>query len=380
MVFEILFWFSLGTLAYVYFGFISALCVIGWFKSNTIKKKDIQRSVSIILCAYNEEKHLIQKINNCLELDFPKDQIELIIVSDGSTDKTNAILKENQIPFLKVIFMDQRHGKAECQNVAVKEARNDILFFTDATVMHPPETLKLLIRNFSDPTVGCVTGRPVFNRDEGLISEGLGKREKYEYFLRDCLGQVNTLFGAQDCIYTVPRDLYIPVRNDLDSGFVGPLAILEKGFRTVYEPDALAFVDRRPPNMKDEFIRRSRIVLRGMRGLMHMRKLMNPFQYGFNAIALISTRLLRWLTPVFLGFLFFSNIFLLEMPQYLAAFLLQCGFYSTALVGYILDRIGKRGNSIFQVPLYFCLIMCSAALGLQRLLAGETGQLWETRR
>jgi len=246
--------------------------------------------------------------------------------------------------------------------------------------MHPREALKILMANLSDPTVGCVTGRPIFNTNDGLTSQGLGKREKYELNLRLKLSSLYSLFGAQDCMYIVPRHLYQPVRKDLDSGFVGPLKILEKGFRTIYEPDALAYVDRPVPSRKDEFIRRSRIVLRGMRGLLHMWKLMNPFRYGFLAISLVSTRLLRWMTPIFLMMLLVTNVFLIDSNLYLVTLHFQVGFYITAALALLLEKKTFPGKGGFSIPLYFCLISMSAAVGIGRFILGDTGQMWQTRR
>ena len=271
--------------------------------------------MSLIVCAYNEEKHIRQKISNCLALDYPKDKLEIIVVSDGSNDSTAVILEGIKHPLIQVHVVPERRGKAACQNLAVETAKNDILFFTDATICHPQNALRLLVRSFQDSSVGCVTGKPVFALDDGCTSKGLNKREKYELFLRSRLGELHSLFGATDCMYAIPRRLYVPIRPDLDSGFVGPLKLLERGYRTIYEPEALAFVNRPAPGVRDEFARRSRIVLRGMRGLLHMNHLMNPFRYGFSAVALFSSRFLRWLTPLFLGTLFVSNVFLLDQPR-----------------------------------------------------------------
>jgi glycosyltransferase involved in cell wall biosynthesis len=359
---------------------VALLGIVAVFKQRPVCKEDITPSVSIILCAFNEERHIRQKIQNCLEFDYPKDRMEIIVVSDGSTDRTDAILAELNEPLVRAHRLATQQGKTACQNAAAAMAKHEALFFTDATVMHPPESLKLLVRALADPTVGCVTGRPVFKRDEGAASLGQGKREKYEFYLRSKLGEAGTLFGAQDCMYAIPRQLYMPVRDDLDSGFVGPLQLLEKNYRTIYEPAAVAFIDRRPPTVYDEFARRSRIALRGMRGLIYMRQLMNPIRHGFVAISLISTRLLRWLSPVFLLLLFAANLFLLRDPFYRFTFLLQAAFYLMALAGYFMARRGHQLVMPFYVPLYFCVLACSAMVGLKRLLAGDTGQVWQTRR
>lgn len=380
MLFEIIFWGSLGALIYVFFGFVAILWLAAIVRRRPVQKQAIAPSVSIVICAFNEERHIRQKIQNCLDLDYPKDRMEIIVVSDGSTDRTDRILAELNEPLVRVHRLAKQQGKTACQNAAAAMAKHEALFFTDATVMHPPESLRVLVRGLADPTVGCVTGRPVFRRDEGAASLGQGKREKYEFLLRAKLGEAGTLFGAQDCMYVIPRKLYIPVRDDLDSGFVGPLQLLEKNYRTIYEPEAVAFVDRRPPTIYDEFARRSRIALRGMRGLLHMKQLMNPFRHGFVAVALISTRLLRWLSPVFLLWLFVSNLFLLDAAFYRFTFLLQAGFYLTALIAYLIARSGRQLVLPLYVPLYFCILACSATVGLTRLLAGDSGQMWQTRR
>ncbi len=379
---KLFFWASLGILVYVYLGHLIVLMVMSKLKRQPVLKADIVPSVSIIICAYNEEQHIERKIANCLDLEYPSDKVEIIVVSDGSRDRTNAILDELKAgnPKLKTHYMPERSGKTACQNAAVEMAENEVLFLTDATTMHPKNALRLLVRSLHDPSVGCVTGKPVFRPDDGLISTGQEKRDRYEYYLRSKLGEIKTLFGAQDCIYAIPRHLYPPIRPDLDSGFVGPLKILEKGYRTVYEPEAIAIVDRRPPNMKDEFARRSRIMLRGMRGLLHMRHLMNPFKHGFLAISLIASRLLRWLTPIWLVLLLVTNGFLLSFSLYRVAFVLQLGFYLAACVAFLFERRGQRLSGVFSIPLYVCTLALAAADGLKRLLAGETGQMWQTRR
>ena len=379
---EIIFWVTLSMLAYVYFGHLIVLMVMAKLKPQSVRKAEIVPSVSIIICAYNEEKYIERKISNCLQLDYPNDQIEIIVISDASRDGTNAILEKLKADHscVRTHYMQERSGKTAGQNIAAQMAKHDVLFLTDATAMHPRNALRRLVRSFYDPSVGCITGKPVFKLDQNLISTGQEKRDRYEYYLRGKLGEVKTLFGAQDCIYAIPRRLYPSIRPDLDSGFVGPLKILEKGYRTVYEPEAIAIVDRRPPNVKDEFIRRSRIMLRGMRGLLYMRHLMNPFKYGFLAISLIFSRLLRWLTPVWLVILLASNVFLLNSPFYLGVLVLQVAFYLAALLAFLLEQRGCRPNVALSVPLYICTLAAAAADGLRRLLAGEIGQTWQTRR
>lgn len=377
----ILFWLSLALLLYVWFGFMLILLLVSLLSRKRLKQTDYEPTVSIIVCAYNEAKSILHKIENCLALDYPHEKLEIIVVSDGSTDGTDDILKSYRHPLVRAIFMPQRAGKSACQNRAAEDARNDVLFFTDATTLHPPDALRLLVQYLSDSDVGCVSGRPVFKRDNSMTSRGLGVREKYELYLRKKLSETQTLFGAQDCMYVIPRNIFVPTRPDLDSGFVGPLQLLARGYRTVYALEALAFVERRPPNLSDEFARRSRMVLRGLRGLVYMRQLINPLRYGFTAVALLSSRLLRWLSPVLLLLLFLSNLFLLDAGiAYRVLFTAQLLFYGAAVAGYWYEKQGKPAGKILSIPFYFCMLMCAACFALVRLCTGTTCQTWETRR
>lgn len=382
MIVKTIFWMSLIILMYVWCGFLLVLLIISFAQRKRIKQlDDYEPTVSIVVCAYNEEKNILQKIENCLSLDYPHEKMEIIIVSDGSTDKTNALLEKYHHPLVRVIFMPERVGKSACQNRAAQEARNEVLFFTDATTKHPPDALRKLIRYLAEPNVGCVSGRPVFKQDTTMTSFGLGVREQYEFLLRKKLSETQTLFGAQDCMYVIPKKIFVPTRADLDSGFVGPLQLLAQGYRTVYAFDALAFIERRAPNLSDEFARRCRMVLRGLRGLIHMRKLLNPFRYGFVAVALISSRLLRWISPIFLLVLFFSNLFLLDQGIFYRLMLIgQALFYSAALIGYWNEREGKSRGKLFSIPFYFCMLMCAATVAIIKLCKGETYQVWQTRR
>lgn len=376
----ILFWSSAVILAYAHVLFPATLRLLAPILRRAVGRAEHLPGVTVVVCASNEEKHIRAKIDDCLRLDYPSDRLEILVVSDGSTDGTDAILAAIDDPRVRVHRIPERGGKTAAQNEAAARARHEVLFFTDATTLHPPNTLRLLLRSLADTSVGCVTGKPVFRRDAGAVSRGLETRAVMEMGMRGALGEIFSLLGTQDCIYAVPKALYRPVRPDLDSGFVGPLLILEQGRRTVYEPDALAFVDRPPPGLGSEFARRSRIVLRGMRGLVSLRRLMNPLRHPFLALALVSTRLLRWLTPVFLTTLLGANLALLDRPFYRATLLLQALFYAAAAAGAFLAARGRSGGPLLALPFYFCLLAAAAAAGLARLLRGDTGQVWTTVR
>lgn len=376
----VLFWVAAAALASGHLLVPLALRALRPLLRRAVAKRPIEPSVSVVIGASNEERHIAAKIEDCLRFDYPPALLEILVISDGSTDRTNAVLAQVRDPRVRVHVLPERLGKAHAQNVGAGLARHEVLFFTDATTTHPPDILRRLLPNLADPGVGCASGRPVFRTDSGGVSRGAETRFAFEMQSRDALGSIFSLLGAQDCVYAVPRALYRPVRPDLDGGFVGPLLILEAGRRTVYEPEALAYVERPAPDIGSEFARRSRIVLRGMRGLMALRRLLNPFAHPAMASALVFTRLLRWLTPIFLVVLLAANLTLYDRPFYRFTLAAQGAFYALALGGYVAQRARVALPSVLALPFYFCLLAASAAAGLWRLVRGETGQTWQTLR
>ena len=376
---EIIFWFSMVIVFYVYFGYPLAIIAVARFMRKPIEKADITPTVSIIIAAYNEEKHIAKKIENTLALDYPKEKIGIIIASDASTDRTNEIVKQYLNQKIKLIVLKRRMGKTEAQNRAIQTAKEEILFFTDATTIHPPNALRKLVRNFFDSRVGCVTGQVTFgDLARNLTGKGLRVRLSYEIYFRSKLSDIYSMFGATGCIYAIRRGLYDPLRTDLVSDLIAPLKVLEKGFRTVYEPEALATVHR-STSANSEFTRRSRIVLQGLRALFYMIHIANPFNYGFFVSSMYVHRLIRWIAPVLLLAVLFANIPLLNHHFYHVTFSLQLAFYSSALLGFFFERKGHR-KGLFCIPFYFCLTNLSALLGLIRFLLGEKGQVWEHAR
>ncbi|HET8947475.1 MAG TPA: glycosyltransferase [Candidatus Polarisedimenticolia bacterium] len=376
----LLFWIGAAVLVYVHLLVPVLLRALASFTRRTSVPEGPLPGVTVVIAARNEEKHLRAKIENTLALDYPPEILEILVISDASTDGTAEVVRSFTDPRVRLHEMAERGGKAQAQNVSAGLARHDVLFFTDATTMHPPEALRSLVRGLGDPSVGCVTGRVVFRKDEGAVSRGLENRFAFEMGSRSALGDVYSLLGAQDCVYAVPRARYVPVRPDLDGGFVGPILILERGLRTAYEPEALALVDRPPPSLRSEFDRRSRIVLRGLRGTLSVARLLNPFVHPRLAWALWSTRLLRWLTPVFMLATLLANLALLDSPLYRGTLLLQGLFYLLAAIGWLRARAGRGAPPFIALPFYFCLLAAAAAVGIARLLRGETGQVWTTVR
>jgi cellulose synthase/poly-beta-1,6-N-acetylglucosamine synthase-like glycosyltransferase len=333
--------------------------------------------VSLILAVHNEAAVIRRKLDNCMALEHPAKRLEIIVISDGSTDGTDAILSEYAERGVRILIPGERLGKTEAQNRGVAVARHPILFFTDATTVHPPDVLRLLVPRFSDPGVGCVSGRSVFHDDRSLTSTGLQMKQWYDRVVRTQQARSWTLFGATGCVYAVRRDLYVPLRPDLVSDFVEPLKLLAAGYRTVYEPAAIGMVDRRAPDPRQEFSRRSRIVLQGFRAVFHMRELLSPRRGVLQAISLATQRPLKWLTPFYALGALSGSLFLRDVPVVGLLLILQLVFYGVGLVSWGLERLGVRVPRSLALPLYFSITSLAALAGMARLLRGETGQSWK---
>jgi len=278
------------------------------------------------------------------------------------------------------VRVEGRVGKTETQNQAVREATGDIIVFSDATTYYEASALRNLVRNYADSAVGAVSGRYEYRNPTGA-SIGFGSILfwRYENLIKVLQTRIGTITGCCGCIYSVRRELYEPLPADIISDLVEPLKILQKGYRIVFEPDAIAF-EETTEKTSEEFSMRVRVVTRGMRGLWFMRPLFNPFRFGFVSYQLLSHKVLRWLIPVFLLLLLVSNAWLLGSSWfYDVTFGLQVVFYAVALLG----LLAERWNIVFKplmVPLYFVTVNAAAVVAMYRIWKGYKAVTWETIR
>jgi cellulose synthase/poly-beta-1,6-N-acetylglucosamine synthase-like glycosyltransferase len=371
-------WASLLVTVWVYVIYPAGLWIMASCTHSAAPQLTDLPSVSIILAVYNEERVLRSKLENCMSLDYPAHKLEIIVTSDGSTDGTDAILREFEPQGVRIVISGSRVGKTEAQNQAVALARHEILFFTDATAIHPIDVLRKIVMQFWDPTVGCVSGRAIFRDDRSMVSTGLQMKQKYDRMMRSLQAEVGTLYGATGCVYAVRRALYLPLRADLVSDFVEPLKLLAAGYRTSYEPAAFGLIERKAPNLRLEFSRRSRMIHQGFLGVIHMRELLNPGRNIVQSISLLTQRPLKWLTPLYALSALAASVALADVPVVRALLLLQISFYGIALLAWILELLGRRPPRFFAIPLYFSVMGISVIAGLTKLLRGEKCKTWET--
>ena len=280
--------------------------------------------VSLIIPVHNEERVIAEKIQNTLSLDYPSPKMEILIVSDGSTDKTKEIARRYEKEGVKFFEQPARRGKASALNRGLQEAKQEILVFSDASIFLAKDALRNLLERFADMKVGCVSGE-----DYIPGSGGEGIYGKYELFLRNLESRMGSIVGASGCFYAQRRSLCVPFPEGMAPDFFSVLKTVEKGFRAVTEPQAKG-VMQSVPDPKSEFERKVRTLLRGMTTIFHFKHLLNPFRYGVFSIQLISHKVLRWSVGLFMVLLLLSNLFLISSKMYGLFFWLQVAFYALA--------------------------------------------------
>lgn len=376
---EIIFWGTIFLIFYTYLGYSLTVMVLSRLFNNDVKKQDIEPRVTFLITAYNEDKNIARKLEDTLSLDYPKDRLEIIVASDGSTDRTDEIAMGFADRGVRLVRVEGRVGKTATQNQAVKQATGDIIIFSDATTTYEKKNIRNMVRNYADPTVGAVSGRyEYYNPTGATIGTGNILFWKYENFIKNSQTRIKTISGCCGCIYSVRRDLYEPLPADIISDLVEPLKILEKGYRIAFEPEAVAY-EETTEKASEEFKMRIRVIARGMRGLLYMKTLFNPLRYGFVSFQLFSHKVLRWMMPIFMMTLLTSNLFLAGVMFYKLFLILQILFYATALLAWLGEKVGMK-LKILSVPLYFSTVNIAAMIAMYKTMRGYKAVTWETVR
>lgn len=381
---EYLFWGSILLVVYAYIGYPLITFIISLFVNNKVKADKIEPKVSLLITAYNEEKDIENKLKNSLALEYPKDKFEIIVASDGSTDSTDSIVKsyEHNDAGVRVVLhrVEGRLGKTAAQNSAVNVCNGDIVVFSDAASMYDTKAIRSLVRNYADPQVGAVSG--MYNyKNENKSSVGFGTILFWELenFIKSRQTRVRTITGCCGCIYSVRKDLYTPLPPQIISDLVEPLTVLQKGYRIVFEPEALA-LEETAGVAKEEFNMRIRVIVRGMNGMLFVKKLLNPSKFPFESFQLISHKILRWMVPIFAIIAFLSNAALINHHWfYSLVFLGQIAFYLLAIAGYYMEEKGVH-KIIFYLPLYFCIVNLASLISIFKVMKKENIVVWQTKR
>jgi cellulose synthase/poly-beta-1,6-N-acetylglucosamine synthase-like glycosyltransferase len=377
---EIIFWLSAAALVYTYAGYPLLVFAMASLRPRIVKRGEFLPSVTLIITAYNEERHLSAKLENTLALDYPRELLEIIVASDYSSDRTDEIVREFRNRGVRLVRQQERLGKTAAQNAAVERASGEIILFSDATSLYQRDVVRMLMPSFSDPGVGCVAGRLEYvDLSESHVGRGARSYWSYESFLKKHESRVGSLIGASGCLYAVRRSAYVPLYHEACSDFIIATKMVEQGLRAVYEPLAVCTEETNRQSGR-EMNMRVRIIAQTFTDLWRHRAMMNPLRSGFYALQLLSHKVMRYFVPFFLlALLSASAILARGSLSFRVLLAMQLAGYGGGVLAWFLDQVGVRSR-VLIFPQYFLLANIASVIALYKFLRGERYARWEPIR
>jgi len=388
LILKILFWVCLLIVFYTYIGYGILLYIIirlkRLFKGKPLKtampSDDELPTMTLLICAYNEEEVVAEKMANTLAIDYPKDKFRIMWVTDGSNDRTNELLKA--YPEVDIVFTPERRGKSAALKHGLRELQTRYVAFTDANTMLNAGALREIARLFMDPTVGCVSGekRVAAKQDGEMAAEGEGLYWRYESTLKKWDSELYSTMGAAGELYAIDPTLVKEVPDEaLLDDFMMSMYVVKDGKRIAYTPDAYA-QEYGSANIHEESKRKRRIAAGGLQSIWWLRGMLNPFKQPLVTFQYVSHRVLRWsLTPVTMVLLLLSNIALVTLgshPFYTVMLILQLLFYLMAFAGWLQNHYGQQ-NKLLYAAYYFVFMNLNVFRGMAYLKSHAKSGAWE---
>lgn len=381
----VLFWISVFIVFYTYIGYGILLYVMVKIKELIKGKRELHLPdelprVTLLIAAYNEQDIVDVKMDNTKKLDYPSSLLEVVWVTDGSSDNTNQELAKYDS--VKVLFEPARRGKSAAITRAMGFINTPIVIFTDANTMICSEAIKEIVTQFTDPIVGCVAGeKRVAQLDKQDATAGEGIYWKYESKLKDLDYRLYSAVGAAGELFAIRTSLFVELpHNTLLDDFVMSMKIAQDGYKIAYCKQAYAVEDA-SEDILQESKRKVRISAGGIQSIIRLSNLLNIFRYGTLSFQYISHRVLRWsLTPILLFLLLPINAILVYgygiYSFYGVFFVLQIIFYMLGIGGYVLSK-RKIKNKIMFIPFYFLFMNVSVIRGVGYLRSHKGSGVWE---
>lgn len=379
------FWIAVFVVFYNYAGYALIIFAFnslkGIFSRKPFPREVFEPAVSIVIASFNEEAIIEQKIGNCLALEYPVDKLQIIFITDGSTDKSPEIIRR----YARIRLMHQpvRAGKTAALNRAMQEVKTPVAIFCDANTLLNKESIRNMVRHYVNENVGGVAGEKKII--PGTVTKSAGAGEglywRYESKLKQLDSDFYSVAGAAGELFSIRTHLFDPVDPVviLDD-FIISMKVAMKGYRIVYEPDAFA-MEMPSASVKDESKRKVRISAGGYQAILLLKGLLNPFKYHKLSFLYVSHRFLRWaVSPYCLILIFVLGCYLAFTrnagPIYEVLCLLQIAFYCLGFTGYLLSRKNIT-MKIFNIPFYFLFMNFSVVAGLGRFIRGKQSAAWE---
>jgi cellulose synthase/poly-beta-1,6-N-acetylglucosamine synthase-like glycosyltransferase len=371
---EIFFFISVLSVFHAYIGYPFSLFLLSLAIKHEIKKHQYHPFVTLIITVHNEENRIREKLDNTCSIDYPKDKLQTIVASDGSTDKTNEIVKHYQNHEIELLQIKERLGKEYAQKKAIEISKGEVLVFSDAATRIDSDGLAEIVSNFSDQSVGCASSEDRMVTKDGQTS-GEGIYLKYEMWLRKVESKVNSLVGLTGAFFAVRREVLNDFSGEMQSDFRTVLSTVRGGLRAVTDPKALGYyLDI--GDQSREFERKVRTVVRGMTVFFSHLEFLNILKYRLFSYQYFCHKLLRWLVPAFLAIAFISNLILaFESALFAILLLAQILFYLMAVLGIVNRKLSS--NLLIKIPAYFTNVNLSIAFAWLKFLSGERVVMWQ---
>jgi cellulose synthase/poly-beta-1,6-N-acetylglucosamine synthase-like glycosyltransferase len=374
---QVFFWFCFALLFYTFAGYPVFIFLLSQFSRRSVaKQKNMPPTVTLVLTAYNEEARIGARIQNLLSSNYAEEKLDLVIVSDGSSDETIKKIQGANETRIQLIEQKQRSGKAQCLNIALALARGEIIVFADTRQRFASDTISELVKHFSDPRVGAVSGALMIETAATSVGEGVDAYWRLEKFIRESESKFDSAIGCTGAVYAIRRELFqqVPADTLLDDVVI-PMKIALAGYRVLFEPKAVAF-DPQSLEPERELIRKRRTLAGNYQMLFRYPGWLLPWR---NRLwwQLISHKYLRLAGPFLMVMLLLANAALVSNPLYRLLFLAQLSFYALALVGSVLS---KTKIILFSIPSAFVFLNLTALRGLWHYIQLPSQPGWQTTR
>lgn len=376
--------FAASTVAFVFphLLYLPSLFLLSRFRK-VLSPGQAQPSVSLVISAYNEQDIIREKIENALQLNYPREQLEVMVISDASDDQTDEIVQQYADQNVRLFRQDQRLGKSAGLTQFCPQSTGDILVFTDANSMFQTDAISNLVRHFDNPKIGYTVGKQLYDNTEGASADSENIYWSIELKLKEWESRLSSVVGADGAIYALRKELFEPLAAEDINDFLLPLKVVVQGYRGIFEPEAICY-EEAAPDFSGEFRRKYRIVNRSLRAVTKVPQALNPMRVGWFAYQLISHKVLRWLAPVFMLLMLFSAGVIAWMEFSMGndgAFVV---FLGLQLAGYLLAAMylvpPLRHFRLVYIAYYFLVINVAAAVGLGLLASGRTIGTWKPQR
>lgn len=337
--------------------------------------------VTLVISCYNEAGVIRAKLANALAMDYPRSRLSILVVSDGSDDGTDDLVREYQHKGVTLIRQEGRLGKTLGLNLAMEQVGTELVVFSDANAMYAPDAIRQLVHHFSDPDVGYVVGAALYTDGaDGASARNENLYWRYELAIKTLESRLHSVVGGDGAIYAIRAALWQPLQQKDINDFVNPLQIIAQGYRGIFAPEAQCF-EETAGDFDRELARKERIVNRSIRGLMRVREVLNPARFGFFSLEVISHKLLRWLIPLFLlmGYLGSVLLGLLGVPPFR---LIAAGGGLLLMLALVASQAPRRNQLPIwlSLPYYFVAVNWYAVRGIVKALRGETQVTWSSAR